>query len=1204
MRKLKIDLVEHEVWIQTDRLSQCPELKAGICITACTPKARVTVVLIALLLEKHLEAGSNTPIPITTLKDEITQALKYYGVKWSADQRSFDDNLYMTWIRGIWFKGRSFKVSPDKQPEALEKLLPECFELTGSASGGNLALGWDTTPIGIHFTRREIDIDRDALARVSRATTPVGIHLTRREIAIDGDALARQSDAPTRDSDLTVQEVAAYLEDVERRFASVPLLSRLGLVFDNLRVPLSATPFDHLLTPDEIAERERFRLSESVEAAPEIRNRIYAFRGPSWSPENIPDQRPAEAWIQTHTTMGNPAQDNARVMVGPDREPGLIVLGDPGSGKTQFLKDSTRTFARQAGSAISKQASLSHIRIPVYAHLAQVAKELSDSEYLREHLQRANCLAPDAVLSNAQAFGAAVLISIARSQELSPLLFSLLWRIMWPATLQPDGPSLVLHLDAWDEGGQHQTTLAPAFRDFSAASLAQIILSSRVVGYTNSNLPSALAGSGAPFNKIQLSPFGREETILFIRKFFAAMPDAATNMLAELEHRPSLSGMIQNPLLATLLCKTYSARLKIGKGSLPATRCELYEAILRGLLGDWADWDKNERLNHERIEAEIRFLEDLAYHMFPGETLSLASGVDFLWGQTGYMASLDSSHPLRLLAGEDQGDGLLRTMCRRGALVPVFGQEDVAFLHLTFQEYLVARAISRRDWQAIAHSHYVDPMWTEPLSLLAGVLTCQNSEYVRNLIAGMADDYALRHLEIAVRALFEIPPKAFPREFSEALFSVLIKTLAHPGGWHRPDFLLGLLHLWGERAFPQLLEMINATDDDVRKIALTLLVDCGTRAVSIYKNYLERTQDHDSLSLVVHMTARYPSQDYIPSMLRLLTCEYPDIRILAGAVLGKLSEHSLPLLLKLASTAGHDALLSVIRAIGFCQTEQALPFLAKQVTTQKDSVALVSVAAALGQIESPQSVPLLVRLCRNKAEVVVEAALEALAQLELTEFPEPRVLLTYAHHTNPKLRASLLRLFRTIRHPDTITIARCALSDADETVCYEAILTLHAAGVAELRAEVTKMLTTASTTTRKRLLREVTLSPSTGMATINALLNDGDESIRSEAICAVAKIGSPAHAVICHALDDGAPAVRRTAVQVMADIGTAADIAQLIKSLGDSAWDVQVAAAQAIAIIARRNKIAVPWDDFCKSAIYADMVSFREQIQGVSRLLR
>ena len=1178
MQKLKIDLVQNEIRIWSDTVPQCPELTSGICITACRPKPKATLALIALILEKHLDTQCNTPVLAKIIRTDVARVVDQYGVPWKADVKKFDDALRMTWHRGIEF-GRSFKTSPEKHSPNLEQLLNKCFVNTGSAQGGNLALGFDTAPLGIQLTRREVIIERDESFRPASNAAP--------------------------DSDPIVQEVAAYLGDVERRFASVPLLSRLGLVFDDLRVPLSAAPFDHLLTPDEIAERERFRLSESVEAAPEIRNRIYAFRGPSWSPENIPDQRPAEAWIRPHTTMGHPAQDNARARVGPDREPGLIVLGDPGSGKTQFLKDSTRTFARQAGSAISKQATLTRVRIPVYAHLAQVVKELSEPEYLRAHLQRANCLAPDAVLSNAQAFGAAVLIALARSQELSPLLFSLLWRIMWPATMQTDGPSLVLYLDAWDEVGQHQTTLAPAFRDFATASPVQIILSSRVVGYTNSNLPSALAGSGAPFNKIQLSPFDREKTVLFINNFFEKiMPEAATNMLAELEHRPSLSGMIQNPLLATLLCKTYWARLKTGKGSLPATRGELYEAILRGLLGEWPTVDKDEQPDAELIEAELRFLEELAYHMFPGETLSLAAGVDFLWGQTGYMAALDSSHPLRRLAGTDRGEGLLHTLCKHGALVPVFDRTDVSFLHLTFQEYFVARAISRRDWQAIAHSHYVDPMWTEPLSLLAGILNGPNSEYVRNLIAGMADDYALRHLEIAVRALFEIPPKAFPLEFSEALFSALIKPLAHPGIWHRPDFLIGLLHLWGERSFPQLLEMINATDDDVRKIALTLLVDCGTRAVLIYKNYLERAQDHDSLSLVVHMTARYPAQDYIPAMLRLLTCEYPDIRILAGAVLGKLSEHSLPLLLKMASTAGHDALLSVIRAIGFCQTGQALPFLAKQVATQKDSVALVSVAAALGQIESPQSVPLLVRLCRHKAEVVVEAALEALAKLELTEFPEPRVLLTYAHHANPKLRASLLRLFRTIRHPDTITIAHRALSDADETVCYEAILTLHAAGVAELRAEVTKMLTTASTTTRKRLLQEVTLSPFTAMATINALLNDGDESIRSEAICAVAKSGSPAHAVICHALDDGAPAVRRTAVQAMADIGTAADIAQLIKSLGDSAWDVQVAAAQAIAVIARRNKIAVPWADFCKSAIYADMVSFREQIQGVSRLLR
>jgi predicted NACHT family NTPase len=162
----------------------------------------------------------------------------------------------------------------------------------------------------------------------------------------------------------------------------------------------------------------------------------------------------------------------------------------------------------------------------------------------------------------------------------------------------------------------------------------------------------------------------------------------------------------------------------------PKSRAELYEACIWGILT--REWKTPRSEDEPYLHAKLRLVEEIAYRLFIAEKelfyldelLDLVEGV--FQDQPRLEQNLQNKSPSALIS-ELQRDGLL---IKAGAGVnPPF-----LFLHLTFQEYLAARALARRtkmleldgqevpEWLKLVKPHFFEPRWEEVIRLLASKL--------------------------------------------------------------------------------------------------------------------------------------------------------------------------------------------------------------------------------------------------------------------------------------------------------------------------------------------------------------------------------------------------------------------------------------------------------------------------------------------------
>ncbi len=178
--------------------------------------------------------------------------------------------------------------------------------------------------------------------------------------------------------------------------------------------------------------------------------------------------------------------------------------------------------------------------------------------------------------------------------------------------------------------------------------------------------------------------------------------------LVEALKNPRIKRLAVNPLLLTLL-----ALLNRSEGRLPRLRIELYRYATRTLIETWRDTSLTE--------------DEVLYVLGP-----LA-----LWIHTRQPTGLVTEFELRRIVteslakwrGEDLDDlpgnfgsevtNFLELVRRESGLLLARGEGLYSFAHLTFQEYFVARQISRvpSDIAGYIIQHLPDPRWREALLL-------------------------------------------------------------------------------------------------------------------------------------------------------------------------------------------------------------------------------------------------------------------------------------------------------------------------------------------------------------------------------------------------------------------------------------------------------------------------------------------------------
>ena len=397
--------------------------------------------------------------------------------------------------------------------------------------------------------------------------------------------------------------------------------------------------------------------------------------------------------------------------------PRLVIMGDPGAGKTTFLRRIANRLCRARMGLEPKAAQelgFEEAPIPILVRLAD----------LHQHQQR--CLKREDAppMPDSPGWLAHFLAATCRDQE------SRLDEPFWRATFK-SGQAVAL-LDGLDEVPTDKDRKAMALwleKLAATYGLLRLVVTCRPAAY---QAEAVLSG----FELARIADLEEDAVRTFLRRWCQAVyADGETRaqehldeLLDALRRRPEIRRLARNPVMLTAL-----AVVHWNEKRLPEQRADLYESILT-----WLARSREKLPNRPSDDKCLSILQALALamqihaegrqvqvpHYWAAETLAPE------WREFPQKERLPAAR--KFLSQEEADSGIV---VKRGT--------EVRFWHLTFQEYLAARALSgvgdQEQHQMVLHNLY-RAEWREVVLLLAGVLLSQGArKRVDNLVSAVLD---------------------------------------------------------------------------------------------------------------------------------------------------------------------------------------------------------------------------------------------------------------------------------------------------------------------------------------------------------------------------------------------------------------------------------------------------------------------------------
>ncbi|HTG36670.1 MAG TPA: SUMF1/EgtB/PvdO family nonheme iron enzyme [Thermoanaerobaculia bacterium] len=449
-----------------------------------------------------------------------------------------------------------------------------------------------------------------------------------------------------------------------------------------------------------------------------LKARLHTPEGETWARQlRVAGRLPG---VEEGTDMGERLSDLLPVLDLLREHGGLVLLGDPGAGKTTFLKVLALALASGQGEALGLGG-----RLPILLPLAAYANALADRDVSLDDF-------------------------IARYYEderkIQVPLGDLLARAL------QEGSALLL-MDGLDEvrdaGRRH--LVVDRVRDFYSRHRKtgnRFVLTSRIVGYREVRL----AAEGLV--EATLVDFDGEEIEAFLGKWTAALEKAVGGetgvaraqaeqergeLLAAVRTSPGVRSLAANPLLLTIL-----ALMKRGGVALPDRRVELYRNYVETLLKHWNLARSLAGRSGREVDLveTLKVLEPLALWMHevsPG--VGLVKEGELLRKLESLCAGRGHADPARA------AESFLKDVRDHSSLLLSRGEHHYGFIHLTFQEYLAAVALARKAREgadvlieALA-PHIGEPSWHEVVVLTIGHLAIidQWEQAASEVVAGLLD---------------------------------------------------------------------------------------------------------------------------------------------------------------------------------------------------------------------------------------------------------------------------------------------------------------------------------------------------------------------------------------------------------------------------------------------------------------------------------
>ena len=394
-----------------------------------------------------------------------------------------------------------------------------------------------------------------------------------------------------------------------------------------------------------------------------------------------------------------------------EQQPAVVILGDPGSGKSTSLKHLALTLAEQ-------QHALLPILLPLNAY----------SQAFEKHPLSLEAFLPDYIHSKRVQLEAV---------HLRKLLMAAL-----------EQQKAFILLDGLDEVGSNRGKIVAQVEEFvrtwipdpasNVKSGNRVVVTSRFVGYRDFPL------SDLRWKTVAINDWNLVEIEQFYTKFTLAAELAwaggenhetarakATAECQALMHVVNLNKGIRrlagNPLLSSLL-----ALIKRQGVSLPDRRVKLYELYMDTLL---RSWNRNRNLDGQPIgvieedAATYGLLAKLALHL---RQTNPQQGLIAEEAMQGYLRRHYQGDDYSREAADRMATRFLKSVHECSNLLIERGYQQYGFIHLTFEEYLAGFALAKEsiaDLQTIIPDYLQAPkQWKETLLLAMGVIAVLKTE--------------------------------------------------------------------------------------------------------------------------------------------------------------------------------------------------------------------------------------------------------------------------------------------------------------------------------------------------------------------------------------------------------------------------------------------------------------------------------------------
>ncbi len=377
----------------------------------------------------------------------------------------------------------------------------------------------------------------------------------------------------------------------------------------------------------------------------------------------------------------------------------LVILGDPGSGKTTHLKRLMLGCFRKGPEELNLPSGM----VPVFLPL----RALSDLDHGLDAFIQQQLDSPR--LNTPKGFGKRLL-------QRENLLFLL------------DG------LDEVADLKRREIVASWILDAISAYPTCCVVVTCRFAGY------SPTVQMSEDFLEMHVRPFNSDEAEKFVRNWYKAVEqglakdteqaeviagekaDRLLERLKEPDFRTSkVFELTRNPLLLTNICLVHRHR-----NDLPHKRAKLYEECIDVLLEHWRKAKKLKVRATAQDRRRVLQPAALWMHGKDGRTRAKASELAPI------------IKPALKAIGSDELDALkfLEAIRDDSGLLTGWDQEHYGFMHLGFQEYLAAREIRSRAYEnrnilRELASHFGESWWQEVILIL---LALEDPSHFKNFM--------------------------------------------------------------------------------------------------------------------------------------------------------------------------------------------------------------------------------------------------------------------------------------------------------------------------------------------------------------------------------------------------------------------------------------------------------------------------------------